>query len=70
MLCCGLLTLVAATILGLWRWLRRMPRGLLVTGGVVLIASPALALSLAQPAEPLDRADVIERAMQSLCGGR
>lgn len=68
MLCCGLLTLLAASILGLWRWLRAAPKGLLVAVGVVLLASPALALSLARPAGHLDRADVIARAMQSLCG--
>ena len=70
MLCCGVLTLFAATILGLRRWLRRLPRAVLVVGSAVVLASPAVALSFARPADRLDRADVIERAMQSLCGGR
>ncbi len=69
MLCCGLLTLLAAGILAAGRWLRAMPTAGLITAGVLVIGSPAVALSLAD-SPSLDRADVIERAMQTLCSHR
>ena len=69
MLCCGLLTLIAASLAGLWRWLRPLPRGMVAVVGILVLASPALALSLIHSAT-LNRAGVIERATQSLCGRR
>jgi len=68
MLCCGILTLLAAIVVGLRRRLRFMPKAVLSAGGTVLLALPVLALAaIGEPAR-MSRADVIEQAMYSLCG--
>ncbi|CAN5245398.1 hypothetical protein BH10PSE12_BH10PSE12_04300 [soil metagenome] len=70
MLCCGLLALVAATAVGVWRWLRAFPRTMLVAMGATLLAAPVLALAASESSTPISRADLIGRAMQTLCGAR
>ena len=70
MLCCGLMAFIAAAAVGLWRWLRAFPRTILAVGGAAVLAVPVLALAASQPAAPLSRADVVQRAMQALCGER
>lgn len=69
MLCCGVLTLIAAMAIVLWRWLRAIPRALLAVGGAVLLAAPVLALANGRSAS-VSRADVIEQALHSWCGQR
>jgi hypothetical protein len=68
MLCCGILTLLAALVVGLRRRLRVMPKAVLSAGGAVLLALPVLALAAIDEPGRMSRADVIERAMYSLCG--
>lgn len=68
MLCCGVLTLLAAIVIGLRRRLRAMPRLAVSMGGAMLLVVPVLALAaIGEPAR-MSRADVIEQAMYSLCG--
>jgi hypothetical protein len=68
MLCCGLLTLVLACAVGLWRRLRAIPRVLLALAATVLVAAPVLALSVGGQPEGMSRAEIIERTMHALCG--
>ncbi len=68
MLCCGVLTLLAALVIGFRRWLRAVPRSLLVAGGGVLLAVPMLALATTESSAPMSRADVPDRAIHSWCG--
>jgi hypothetical protein len=68
MLCCGILTLLAALVVGLRRRLRVMPKAVLSAGGAVLLALPVLALAAIDEPARMSRADVIERAMYLLCG--
>lgn len=63
MLCCGVLTLLAALIVGLTRWARALPKSLYRAGGGILLVMPVLALAGAATPEPGPA-----QALQHWCG--
>ena len=68
MLCCGLLALAVAAGLGLWRWLRRLPRAALVAGVGLLVAAGVASWSTAASTRP-DRPPT-QTWMRVICGVR
>ncbi len=68
MLCCGVLTMLAAIVIGLRRRLRAVPRIVITAGGAMLLVVPVLALAAIGDPVRMSRADVMEQAMYSLCG--
>jgi hypothetical protein len=70
MLCCGILALIAAASLGLWRRVRSLPRALALGSATLLVAVPVAAIGVAAPADHLmNRDDVVALSLRSLCGG-
>lgn len=68
MLCCGVLTLFAALLIGFARWLRTIPKSVRTAGGAVLLVVPVLALAGATAPEPANRAEADPPATHAWCG--
>jgi hypothetical protein len=69
MLCCGLLALLAAAMVGLWRRLRALPRAVMAGIAIVLALVPIAALAMTKPnGRAMTRADVIAASLRSICG--
>ncbi|MGH6614986.1 hypothetical protein [Sphingomonas sp.] len=69
MLCCGLLALLAAAMVGLWRRLRALPRAVMVGIATLLALVPIAELAITVPHDKaMRRADVIAASLRSICG--
>jgi hypothetical protein len=67
-LCCGFLTFVVACAVALWRRLRALPGLLLALGWTILLATPALALTLSCHVREPDQDNSFRQALRAFCG--